>query len=662
MFGALFEARFPGGARVNECESGVSDLQGTDQLRETVRQKTDLVALVGESVSLQSRGGGREFMGLCPFHEDHDPSLRVYPDRQSYRCWACNAGGDCFTWVMEQDKVGFREALEILARRANVPIPQRTGGGRDEQQSGDNRAALLEALLWAQEQFHQTLLKDPCAEKARDYVEQRGFSAETVRKFKLGYHPNNWEWLLGRARGKFDVKRLLGARLIGERDGRHFDNFVDRLVFPIFNERGQPVGFGGRVLPGGDDSHGKYWNSPESPVFHKSRLVYGLNFAREGIKTQPEPRTFVVTEGYTDCIALHQGGIANAVASLGTALTDQHVTTIKRFVRRVCLVYDGDQAGLDAADKAAARFLAQDVDLRVLTLPEGMDPAEYMTAHSAEAFQRLVDGAPEAWEFKFQAARKRYGLGSVDARQRVIDEMLTLLSAAPNMSEHIREGLLIGSLASRLSIGEQSIRDRYKEIKSRGQQTRRVRVDAQEREVHPSAARLYAGQLSRDDKQELDLLEIVLAEPKLIQFVKAEVALEQIRNERLRELLGVCYGFHGDNGGSSLERLMGAIEDGELKRLAVWVDDRSREKNVSTRLRESAEPADGCPLFLRRSIDQIQWRREEQSHGRMAVELSAQGEGAHRMDEAAEARLRQLTEFHQRRVGGARGQGSGIRG
>jgi DNA primase len=637
-------------------------LQAADQFKETVRQKTDLVALVGESVSLSSRGGGREFMGLCPFHEDHDPSLRVYPDRQSYRCWACNAGGDCFTWVMEQDKVGFREALEILARRANVPIPQRSGG-RDEQQSGDNRAALLEALLWAQEQFHQTLLKDPCAEKAREYVEQRGFTPETVRKFKLGYHPNNWEWLLGRARGKFDVKRLLNARLIGERDGRHFDNFVDRLVFPIFNERGQPVGFGGRVLPGGDDSHGKYWNSPESPVFHKSRLVYGLNFAREGIKTQPEPRSFVVTEGYTDCIALHQGGIANAVASLGTALTDQHVATIKRFVRRVVLVYDGDQAGLDAADKAAARFLAQDVDLRVLTLPDGMDPAEYMTAHSAEAFQRLVDGAPEAWEFKFQAARKRYGLGSVDARQRVIDEMLTLLSAAPNMSEHIREGLLIGSLASRLSLGEQAIRERYKEIKSKGEGTRKLRLDATrgltpaarqgmpaDRQVHPAAARLYAGQLSRDDKLECDLLEIVFAEPRLIEFVKAELPVEQVRNERLRELLTLCCEFNGEQGGPSLDRVMSAIEDGELKRLAVWIDDRSREKNVETLLRESGAGADGCPLYLRERINQMTWRREEQSHGQMAVELSAQGDGSHQMDAAAESRLRQLTEFHRERA------------
>ena len=193
-------------------------------------------------------------------------------------------------------------------------------------------------------EFHRTLLEAPFAEAARNYVrESRGFSDATIRKFKLGFSPNSWDWLLNRARGKFSPQVLSAARLVTEqRNGGYGDFFRGRVLFPIFNERGQPVSFGGRVLPGDDASGGKYWNGSESAVYHKSRVLFGLNFAREAIK---KANTAIVTEGYTDCIALHQAGIENVVATCGTALTDDHVTTIKRFARNVVLVYDGDKAG-----------------------------------------------------------------------------------------------------------------------------------------------------------------------------------------------------------------------------------------------------------------------------------------------------------------------------
>jgi DNA primase len=624
----------------------VSAHQSND-FKETVRNQTDLVGLIGESIALSSRSGGREFVALCPFHDDHDPSLHVYPDRQSYRCWVCNQGGDCFTWVMEYDKVGFREALEILAKRANIPIPaiHKRGGPAD-----DDRATLHDVLRWAQDLFHDALLKDRAGEEARTYVLQtRRLSLDTVKRFKLGFHPNDWEWLLQKARGKYPPKLLLGARLVGERSNGpgYYDNFVDRVLFPICNERGQPVGFGGRVLPGHDDSKGKYWNSPESPLFQKSKLAYGLNFARDAIVRS---KTAIVVEGYTDCIALHQAGVTNAVGTLGTALTDMHVATIKRFARKVVLVYDGDGAGQSAADRAVERFLAQDVDLRILTLPGGLDPAEYLAEHSAETFQQLVDRAPEAWEYKLLAARKRHGIDTVDGRQRVLDEMLTVLSSVPNMAQHIRESLLLGNLATRLHFNEAQVRERYREL--RGRSPRRVRVDGGNRnEPSQAAARVLAGQLTRDDRLECEVLEVLFVDPALVSFIAAEVPLDAIRNERLRALLRVCYELADGREVPAFERVMGALEDAELKRLAVWIDDQARAKNIAVQLRGTmAESVDGCPLFLRRSLENLNWRREEQSHGRRAVELSVQGDGAHRMDEATEALLRQGFEFHQRRA------------
>ena len=621
----------------------------SSDFKETVRARTDIVALIGESVALSSRGGGREFAGICPFHDDHDPSLRVYPDRQSYRCWVCNTGGDCFTWVMEQDRVEFREALEILAQRANVPIPERSRSERPRD-GGDNRAGLLEALAWAENLFHQTLLQDPVAQQARDYLASRRFSQETIARFRLGYHPNNWDWLQVQARGKFHPAQLLAARLIGERSagGGYFDNFVDRLLFPIRNERGQAVGFGGRVLPGGNEDHGKYWNSPESPVFHKSRLVYGLPYAREAIK---RTHTAIIVEGYTDCIALHQAGVDNAVASLGTALTELQVATVKRFARSVVLVFDGDAAGQREAERAVTRFLAQDVDLRVLTLGDGKDPAEFLQEHSAEAFQQAAASAPEAWEYKFHAARGRYGLNTVDGRQRVIDEMLELLAAAPDMARNIREGILLGDLAIRVGVNETQIRERCRNLQNSARRRTSSRPDVTEVELSDEAARLLNGRPTRDDRMESEILEIVFAEPQLTGRVRADVAPEMIHNARLREILQTCYEVMDEQKAPSFANVMTALEDGELKRLAVWIDEQARLKEVRAKLRdESTEPVDGCPLLLRRSLDRMKWRREEQSHGRTIAELSATSDGAHRVDAASEEQLRRSFEFHQRRA------------
>ncbi len=231
----------------------------------------------------------------------------------------------------------------------------------------------LEVLAWAERVFHQTLLESPIAETARQYLAQRGFTRETIERFCLGFHPNDWGWIQNQARGRYRGPQLAAACLVKpQEDGtRYSDYFTNRVLFPIHNERDQPVGFGGRVLPGESDRFGKYFNSPESGFFHKSRLLYALSHARQGLR---ETGTAVVTEGYTDCIAAHQAGLNNVVATLGTSLTIEQVTTLKRFARKVVLVYDGDAAGRLAAERAVTRFLAQDVDLRVLTLPGGRTP------------------------------------------------------------------------------------------------------------------------------------------------------------------------------------------------------------------------------------------------------------------------------------------------
>lgn len=636
----------------------MSAVQSND-FKETVRAQTDIVSLIGETVRLQAARGGREFVGLCPFHDDHNPSMRVYPGQQTFRCWVCNTGGDCFTFVMESEKVDFRQALEILAQRAGVPVPKRSGRGAAP--PAQDKAGLLEALLWAQGQFEEALKREEWGEPARQYLAGRGFTPETITHFRLGFHPNDWTWLLDRARGRFTPQQLRAVGLVMDRDDGqgYLDYFKNRVMFPIHNERGQPVGFGGRVLPGDDAGRGKYFNSPENPVFHKSRLVYALNHAREAIKTS---ETAVVMEGYTDCIAAHQAGIHNVVATLGTALTEMQVTTIKRFARRVVLVYDGDQAGLDASERAVSRFLAQDVDLRILTLPDGQDPADFLTSHGAGALEELIDQAPEAFDFVFNAYRRKYGIDTIDSRQRIMTEVTALLAAAPHLARNVREKLLLRRTAERLGIAEDVVHQQYVQAR-RGTAARppagnsnRQRIDRAE--IPEQCVRILKGQPTRDDRLESELLQCLVAAPVWTRLVRAEVGVDDFTNPVLRSVAQACFDL--DESGletPAFPQLLSALDGDEpAKRLVVWLDEQAAKKYMTESLRPPAgeqrqTTMDDCPILLRRSVEELKWRREEQSHKRMVLQLSEQCEGARSVNsETSDELLARATRFHQKRA------------
>lgn len=622
----------------------------SSDIKEQVRAQTDIVALIGEAVALTPQRGGREHVCLCPFHDDHNPSMRVYADRQSYRCWVCNAGGDCFTFVMEREKIGFREALEILAKRANIKLPEYSGrsGGDD-----DNRTAIYEALLWAQELFHKTFMTDPLAAPAREYIRSRNMTPEMVKQFRIGYHPNSWDWLQGQARGKFKPEQLVAARLIAQRDNGpgYYDFFVDRVLFPIRNERGQAVGFGGRILPGSTNP-AKYWNSPESVVFQKSKLVFALDAARDEIR---KTETVLICEGYTDVIACHQYGVKNAVATLGTALTDQHVTILKRFARKVVLVYDGDAAGMAAAERVLERFIVQDVDLRILTLPERQDPDEFLADKGAEALRALVENAPEALDFKLRCLQAKYPSKTLDGRQRILEEMLEVLAAAPKLTQHVREGLLLAALAERLGLREEQVRERLQEVRTQAARRAPRLADTPEpEEARPQTrpnetARLYAGRLTLSDRSECDLLEVLVTAPGLLRFVDREIDPDWFRHPQLQLLLAEML-HHGGNQPWNFKSLLGALEDSELKRLAVWLDDQARAKDLAKKLRETGADSDEtCPLFLRATIDNLRWRQEEQSQLQRGASTSpGPGEGSPPPDDADQ--LRQAYQFHQRRA------------
>ena len=632
----------------------------SEEFKELVRSRTDIVQLIGETITLQPQQGGRVYKGLCPFHEDHNPSFTVNPDRQSYKCWVCSEGGDCYSFVMKHDAMNFPEALEFLARRAHLELPTKMRRGPGE---SPEKPRLYDVLAWAQGEFHDFLLTATGGERGRKYLKERGFTQATISRCKIGYSPDDREWLLRRARGRFDAELLLKARLVKERtDGSGcVDKFVDRVLFPIHDERGHTVGFGGRILPDHSWKDApKYLNSDDSLVFHKSRLCYGLNWAREAIK---KTGTVLVTEGYTDCIKAHQAGLMNVVATLGTALTDSHVTLLKRLARRVVLVYDGDGPGQDASERALMKFLAQDVDLRILTLPDELDPDEFLAERGIGAMEQLIEAAPDVGEYELRLLIKRHGVETLDARERVLDGMLGLLVVSPGVMGTNKEKLLISQLPLRLRLPEEDVRKRLSEL--RGQQKspasrpaeRKVAATDPSGEAARNARKRSILSLqqtqSKDDQLESELLQLLFTSPDMIDVVRREIGTDDIKNEVLRDLLTVCFDLADEGWPPSFDRVLSHWECPDMKGLVVWLDEQARERDLADRLAQDAAAQRGTDHpegLIRQVLDKLKWRRTRDLHQATQTSLIERPQDTKKLTDETRELLIKAAQFHRQRA------------
>jgi DNA primase len=413
-----------------------------------VAQATDIVDLVSTYIALKRRGG--EFVGLCPFHDDKNPSLNVSPAKQIYKCFVCGAGGGVFQWVMNFDKASFPEAVESLAQRANIPLPAEQGPGPQGSQ-GPSRACLQEICQFAQ-RFFQAQLKGPAGKQAMDYALARGFTREAIEQFALGFAPDSWDALLQAAGRKGHAPAQIAQAGLGvqRESGGHYDRFRNRLMIPIRDPSGKTIAFGGRALD--DNERAKYLNSAESPIFDKSRNLFGLDLAREQIV---QTGTAVVAEGYFDVLLPHQHGAGNLVATLGTSLTDGHVRILSRYAKEVVLLFDADDAGANAALRALELFLQQQVDVRIACIPDGKDPADFVLAHGAQALEDLVSRAPDALKHVWQLRSRAIQQGSsLVERRREVDEFLRLVatSEAYGSIDEVRRGQLAHHIAHLLNI------------------------------------------------------------------------------------------------------------------------------------------------------------------------------------------------------------------
>ncbi|MDP4556824.1 DNA primase [Halomonas meridiana] len=413
--------------------------------------RVDVVEVVGERVQLKK--AGRNFSGLCPFHQEKTPSFTVSADKQFYHCFGCGAHGNALRFLMEYDKLPFPEAVEQLAGRLGLDVP-REGADDPRAQQREKKRKEGVNLLEVAASFYRERLKMQEGQSAQRYLQGRGLSPEVIDTYGIGYAPGGWEALKQHlsAKGIGEPVQVEYGLLIHREDtGRTYDRFRDRVMFPIRDLRGRTLGFGGRVM---GDEQPKYLNSPETPVFHKGRELYGLYEARQASSKLEQ---LVMVEGYMDVVALAQFGIHNAVATLGTATTEDHLSRLFRLVSRVVFCFDGDRAGRQAASRALETALPQMIDgreARFLFLPDGDDPDSLVRREGSEAFQDRVTCAMPLSEFLFEQAAQGRDLNTVEGRERFASQVLEALNKVP---DGMLKSLLLESLAKRSGLAQSQL-------------------------------------------------------------------------------------------------------------------------------------------------------------------------------------------------------------
>ena len=387
-----------------------------------VRDKTDLVELASEITKVKR--SGRSTMAVCPFHSEKTPSLSIDGARGLYHCFGCGKSGDVYRWVQETQAVDFAGAVEFLARRAGVTLKVDPEAAKRR----NRRERLVEATELAVAFYSERLKSAADGGPARSYLRGRGYDADVVDQFSLGYSPDEWDLLTLHLKDKGVREDVMITAGLSQksRTGGIIDRFRGRVMFPVFDLRGDPVGFGARILDGDGP---KYLNSAESPIYHKSRLLYGLNWAKSGIVLRD---TSVVVEGYTDVIGMHMAGMPIAVATCGTALVEGHLDLLRRFSERVVLAFDADEAGAGAALRGFERSVPGDLDLRVATLPEGKDPADFVADDGIEAMEAAVAASVPLLQFRIDRELEQYDLTEPEARTRAVRAVAAVIALHPD--------------------------------------------------------------------------------------------------------------------------------------------------------------------------------------------------------------------------------------
>lgn len=475
----------------------------------------DIVDVISESVILKK--SGRNFFGLCPFHSEKTPSFSVHPAKQIFHCFGCGAGGNVSAYLMKYHGVSFPEAIHMLARKYRIDIDFATDHpvARKTFQIKESLFRLNKSVM---EAYHVYLKTNRKAEGARQYLQTRGLGEEMIDTFKLGFAPNEWDFMVHLLkRKKITKKTAAQSGLVLEKKGKdgYYDRFRNRIIFPIFDINMQVAGFGGRVM---DSAMPKYMNSPETPVYVKSRILYGLHAAKPFCRQ--EGLVYIV-EGYFDFLSLYQHGVQNCVASLGTALTTDHVRILKGYAEKMILVFDSDTAGIQAAKRSIQIFLQEGVDVRIMVLPKGHDPDSYVLEHGKSAFVKLASKAGSVMRFLLDVSMNQHG-DSIQGKVNILRDMiphLMLIQDGALRSLHIKD------LAETLHIDEKAILEKIREESAASFQSSKP-LECGE----PKETRLLS------DRREGQIISLMLNHPEIIHLIRTCDVIRYFDSKSLKDL------------------------------------------------------------------------------------------------------------------------------
>ena len=518
-----------------------------ENLLDDILSRVDIAELIAGYIPLKR--AGRNFKANCPFHHEKTPSFMVSPERQIYHCFGCGAGGNAFRFLMQYERLEFMEAVQALAKKSGVSLPK-------SQPQDAGTVSLTTQLYKINEltaQFYENIFISAAGSAAQDYLKKRGISAATLKLFKIGFAPDRWDALISHLRAKnIGLSSLEKAGLVLSKEGGgYYDRFRNRVIFPILDIKSRPIAFGGRLLPSGpggkEEDLAKYVNSPETPIYTKGRNLFGLDLSREAIR---EKDFAVVVEGYLDLITPYQGGLKNIVASLGTALTYEQARLLKRHTHNVVMLYDGDSAGELATLRSLDIFIEEGMNVKVVSLPKGFDPDSFVCEKGIDKLQEIVEEADNLFDYKLSVLKQRYGLKDIEAKAKIVSEMLVSISKFQNAvlkSEYIKK------LAQALDVQEEALFQELGKIK-------------QDKVYAPVSGTEPPKALNINPTEKL-LIKMMLEEVETIKRIRESLEPADFQDDRISRLVSVMFDLTAQGKKIETSNLINHLEDNDMLRV-----------------------------------------------------------------------------------------------
>ena len=524
-----------------------------------IQHASDIVQIISEYVNLKQ--SGRNFIGLCPFHSEKTPSFTVNPEKKLFKCFGCGEGGTVFNFIMKQEGMDFVEAIKSVAHKTHIDLSGLETAGTSF--STTERANLLNVNNFTANFYHKILLNSEYGKVARDYLKQRQINDQSMQNFRLGYAPDSWDALIKICKERNIPNGLLErvGLIIPRKEGNgYYDRFRNRLMFPIVDARKQVIGFGGRAL---DDSLPKYLNSPETVLFNKSNILYGIDIAKNAILKQHRA---ILMEGYTDVIMAHQHGIDWSVAVMGTAVSKQHLRQLRQYCNQVILLLDSDTAGLKSSDKSLDIFIEEEFDVKIAQLPKGYDPCDFLVAEGGNKFLECVNNARDFFSFKVEVAASKWDMSTINGKSSAINDVL---STAMKMPDVIKRNLLIKRIAEEkeMSIDEATLRTHLKKFNKQLSVTDKK---------HP-----VEHKLSASSKVERELLYLMLSCNDLISRVVKEIGLEEFSNKEFLKIAEKIVELYSKNNVVKEEDVLHIIDDVQLNKILMDIVTSEEFQNIT---------------------------------------------------------------------------------